>query len=66
MTMVNHCLIPSPSEKVVHSAQIYKTHIYIYIYGTPPQKKPTLLLFLAVFTVNSAYFDVDFLSTTFR
>ena len=38
----------------------YFTRIYIYIYGTPPQKKPTFLHFLLVCTVFFAYLGTLF------
>ena len=40
--------------------------IYIYIYGTPPKKKPMQTSILLVFTVNFLYFGTDFVPIKFE
>jgi hypothetical protein len=40
--------------------------VHIYIYGTPPQKKPMQTSILLVFTVNFIYFGTDFVPIKFE
>ena len=70
LDLIHHAsLHGDPAKSVllcVLSSRMYIYIYYNYIFIWYPKKKTTFLLFLAVFAVNSAYFDVDFLSTSFR